>query len=112
MLSAQTVWYGRERVNSVSLEINKPVNPDMVVLGDVIPGLDTWSGSVFLSGRYSLKKNKNITFVADFPIAHGYIDDSLLTNGSETTIGNPYLGAEFDLPAIACLFSAWFQDPV
>jgi hypothetical protein len=82
------------------------------VLGDIIPGFDTWSGSVFLSGRYSLKKNKNITFVADFPIAHGNIDDSTLTNGSETTIGNPYLGAEFDLPQLPVYFQLGFRIPL
>ena len=77
MLHAQSVWYGREKANSINFEINKPFIPSFN-LGSSEVGLDAWSSSYFLSGRYSLKNNKNITFVADIPFVHGYIDDPIV----------------------------------
>lgn len=112
ILSSQSVWYGREKKNSVTLEINKPVEPSDSVLRYVIPEMDALSGSVFLSGRYTLKKNKNITFVADFPIAHGYINDTVILNDAETIIGNPYVGAEFDIPNSPLFFELGFRIPL
>jgi hypothetical protein len=112
LIYSQTIWYGRETKNNVSVEINKPVTPSESILRFVIPGFDALSGSVFLSGRYSLKKNKNITFIADFPIAHGNIDDTIITNGSETIIGNPYIGTEFDIPSTPIYFQLGLRIPL
>lgn len=109
---SQSVWYGRQKTNSITLEINKPDEPSDSIVGIVIPGVDFWSGSVFLSGRYSLPKNKNITLVADFPIAHGMIPDTIVTNGSETIIGNPYIGAEFDIPQSPIYFQLGIRIPL
>ena len=108
---AQSVWYGREKTNSIALEINKPVTPSINAGSHVIPGLDPWSGSFILSGRYSLKKNKNITFVADIPVSHGYLDDTLNLNGSEWAFGNPYIGAEFDIPQSPVYFQLGLRLP-
>lgn len=109
---SQSVWYCRQKTNSITLEINKPDEPSDSIVGIVIPGVDFWSGSVFLSGRYSLPKNKNITFVADFPVAHGLIPDTIVTNGSETIIGNPYIGAEFDIPQSPIYFQLGLRIPL
>lgn len=110
-ISAQSVWYGREKANSIALEINKPVTPSINAGSQVIPGLDPWSGSFFLSGRYSLPKNKNITFVADIPVSHGYLDDTLNLNGSEWAFGNSYIGAEFDIPKSPLYFQLGLRLP-
>ena len=109
---AQSVWYGREKVNSIALEINKPFTPEVSAGRHVIPGLSPGSGSIFLSGRYSLKKNKNITFVADIPVSHGYIDDTTNLNGSEWAFGNPYIGAEFDIPESPVYFQLGLRLPL
>lgn len=110
-ISAQSVWYGREKVNLIALEINKPVTPSVNAGRHTIPGLSAGSGSIFLSGRYSLKKNKNITFVADIPVSHGYLDDSTNLNGSEWAFGNPYIGAEFDIPESPLYFQLGLRLP-
>lgn len=107
----QSIWYGREKTNSINLEINKPFTPSDSLGPYEIPGLNPWSGSIFLSGRYSLKNNKNITFVADVPVAHGFIDDTLITNGSEWMFGNPYIGAEFDIPNSPVYFELGLRLP-
>lgn len=109
--SAQSVWYGREKANSIALEINKPFTPEINAGRHVIPGLSPGSGSIFLSGRYSLKKNKNITFVADIPVSHGYLDDSTNLNGSEWAFGNPYIGAEFDVARTPVYFQLGLRLP-
>lgn len=111
MLQAQSVWYGREKGNSINLEINKPFIPSFN-LGSSEVGFDAWSSSYFLSGRYSLKNNKNITFVADIPFVHGFIDDPIVLNGSEWALGNPYLGAEFDIPKTPVYFELGFRFPL
>ena len=108
---AQSVWYGREKANSIALELNKPFTPSISAGRHVIPGLSPGSGSIFLSGRYSLKKNKNITFVADIPVAHGYLDDTTNLNGSEWAFGNPYIGAEFDIPESPVYFQLGLRLP-
>ena len=108
---AQSIWYGREKVHSINFEINKPFTPSINVGSHVIPGLNPWSGSFFLSGRYSLKKNKNITFVADIPVSHGYLDDTTNLNGSEWAFGNPYIGAEFDIPQSPVYFQVGLRLP-
>ena len=110
-LSAQSVWYGREKANSINLEINKPFTPSFNVGSHVIPGLSAGSGSIFLSGRYSLPKNKNISFVADIPLSHGYLNDTLNLNGSEWAFGNPYIGAEFDIPKMPVYFQVGLRLP-
>lgn len=111
-VTAQSVWYGREKANSISLEFSKPFTPSDSLGPHEIPGLDPLSGSLFLSGRYSLKNNKNITFVADIPVMHGFIDSDLITNGSEWAIGNPYIGAEFDIPKTPIFFETGFRVPL
>ena len=110
-ISAQSVWYGREKVNSIALELNKPFTPEINAGRHVIPGLSPGSGSIFLYGRYSLKNNKNITFVADIPVSHGYLDDSTNLNGSEWAFGNPYIGAEFDIPQSPVYFQLGLRLP-
>lgn len=112
IIPAQSVWYGREKANSINLEINKPFTPEINVGSHVIPTLSFWSGSYFLSGRYSLPKNKNITFVADIPVSHGYLDDTLNLNGSEWEFGNPYIGAEFDIPKLPVYFQLGLRLPL
>ncbi len=109
-ISAQSIWYGREKANTINLEINKPFTPSRNV-GHVIPGLDFWSGSYILSGKYSLPKNKNITFVADIPVSHGYLDDTLNYNQSEWAFGNPYIGAEFDISQSPIYFQLGLRLP-
>lgn len=112
IIPAQSVWYGREKANSINFEINKPFTPSINVGSHVIPELSFWSGSYFLSGRYSLPKNKNITFVADIPVSHGYLDDTLNLNGSEWAFGNPYIGAEFDIPKLPVYFQLGLRLPL
>jgi hypothetical protein len=112
IIPAQSIWYGREKANSINLEINKPFTPSIPAGSHVIPGLSPGSGSMFLSGRYSLKKNKNITFVADIPVSHGYLDDTLNLNGSEWAFGNPYIGAEFDNPELPVYFELGLRLPL
>ena len=108
---AQSIWYQRAKGNSISLEINKPVIPSDSVGTIVFPGLSTFSGSVFLSGRYSL--TKNITLVADIPISHGKIDnDTLFTDGDQTMLGNPYIGAEFYLKDKPFFFELGMRIPL
>ena len=110
-ISAQSVWYSREQANSIALELNKPFTPEISAGRHVIPGLSPGSGSIFLSGRFSLKKNKNITFVADIPVSHGYLDDTTNLNGSEWAFGNPYIGAEFDIPESPVYFQLGLRLP-
>ncbi|MEO8209600.1 MAG: hypothetical protein ABI840_03480 [bacterium] len=109
---AQSVWYGREKANSIYLELNKPFTPSIMAGRHVIPELSFGSGSIFLSGRYSLKKNKNITFIADIPVSHGYLDDTTNLNGSEWAFGNPYIGAEFDIPEMPVYFQLGLRLPL
>ncbi|HMS34106.1 MAG TPA: hypothetical protein PKC91_08465 [Ignavibacteria bacterium] len=111
-ISAQSVWYGREKANLIALEINKPVTPSINAGRHTIPGLSPGSGSIFLSGRYSLKKNKNITFVSDIPLSHGYLDDTTNLNGSEWAFGNPYIGAEFDITESPVYFQLGLRLPL
>lgn len=110
-ISAQSVWYGREKANSIYLELNKPFTPSTSTGTHVIPGLSAGSGSIILSGRYSLPKNKNITFVADIPVSHGYLDDTTNLNGSEWAFGNPYIGAEFDISNTPVYFQVGLRLP-
>ncbi len=110
-ISAQSVWYGREKANSIAFEINLPFTPSIPAGSHVIPGLDFWSGSYIFSGRYSLPKNRNITFVADIPVSHGYLDDSTNLNGSEWAFGNPYIGAEFDVTQLPVYFEVGLRLP-
>ncbi len=109
LVSAQPIWYGRQKTNSISLDINKPFTPSDSLFRTIVSGFDALSGSVFITGKYAL--NTNISLVADFPISHGNINDTLISNGSETIIGNPYLGAEFDVSKTPIYFQLGLRLP-
>lgn len=111
LTDAQSIWYGREKENSIFFEINKPFTRSDSLGTFEIPGLDAWSASYFLSGRYTLENNKNISFVADIPFSHGAVDDTNNLDNSQWMFGNPYIGAEFDIARTPIYFQLGFRLP-
>lgn len=98
--AGQSQWLDNGKGNSVSIEIYKPFKArDSFALppGGIIPGFTAFSGAVYLSGRYVI--SKSFALVGDFPFANGSIDDSIFyTDQGGLKIGNPYLGAEYNIP--------------
>ncbi|MEO8211448.1 MAG: hypothetical protein ABI840_12890, partial [bacterium] len=96
----QSQWLDNGKGNSVSIEIYKPIiarDSFPFAPRGIIPGFTTFSGAVYLSGRYVI--SKSFALVGDFPFANGSIDDSIFyVESGGVKIGNPYLGAEYNLP--------------
>jgi hypothetical protein len=81
--AAQSVWLGPGRQAEVALEVLRP---------DFDSGDVTFlSSAVFLSGRYPLSDAVDV--VVEIPISHFGVDGPVRT-GSETALGNPYVGVE------------------
>ncbi|MEO8209660.1 MAG: hypothetical protein ABI840_03795, partial [bacterium] len=45
-------------------------------------------------------------------VAHGLIDADIIINGSEWIFGNPYIGAEFDIPKTPVYFQLGLRIPL
>lgn len=112
MLSAQSQWldYGQEG-SSLSIEIIKPVQNVDSLAGTVEPDFTTLSGSIFLTGRYAI--GKNFVLAADISIASGKFDsEEFGPSGTQTIMGNPYIGAEYYLPETPLFFELGMRIPI
>ena len=109
---AQSQWLDYGDGNSISLEIYKPIIPqDSIFDDEITPAYKTFSGAVFLTGRYNVAKN--FTLIAELPFARGETDDTTaLEDSYGTKIGNPYLGAEYKLPNSPLKFQLGFRIPL
>ena len=110
-LSAQSEWVDQgQRGNFFSVEIIKPVIAMDSTSGDACRSLTTFSGSIFLTGRYTV--GKNFVLVADLPIARGELDYGSDVSSSQTQLGNPYLGAEYYLAESPLFFELGLRLPI
>lgn len=112
MLSAQSQWVddGQER-SFLSIEIIKPVVDIDSLAGMVEPDFTTLSGSIFLTGRYAI--GKNFVLAADISIASGKLDsEKFEPSGTQTIMGNPYIGAEYYLPETPLFFELGMRIPI
>lgn len=104
-ISAQMLWTDVEAGNSLSVELLKPFKSDSINMGFTDP-----SGTLFFTGRYALKER--IILVGEFSVVHGEFNYETLTNESQTSMGNPYLGAEFYLEESPFFIETGFRIPV
>jgi hypothetical protein len=104
-LSAQSLWLDGAEDNSLYMEILMPHKSDSLDLGFTAP-----SGTIFLTGRYSVKEN--IILVGEISIVHGEMEDDSWSNDAATAFGNPYLGAEFHLTESPLFFEVGFRIPI
>lgn len=112
-IKAQSQWLDYDKGNSISLEIYKPVIPTKILdtaYNVLTPEYSAGSLAFFLSGRYVI--SKEFSLVADIPFANGELDDSLLTDKGGFKFGNPYLGAEYNLPETPVMVELGFRIPV
>ncbi len=111
MLSAQSEWVdnGQER-SFLSIEIIKPVRSIDSLLGEVQPDFTTFSGSIFLTGRYAV--GKNFVLAADISIASGKFKGEEYKDYGQTIMGNPYIGAEYYLPETPLFFELGMRIPI
>lgn len=112
MLSAQSQWVddGQER-SFISIEIIKPVVDIDSLAGTLEPDYTTLSGSIFLTGRYAI--GKNFVLAADISIASGKLDsEEFEPSGTQTIMGNPYIGAEYYLPETPLFFELGMRIPI
>jgi hypothetical protein len=112
MLSAQSAWVddGQER-SFLSIEIIKPLRNGDSLYGSLLPRYATFSGSIFLTGRYDV--GKNFVLAADISIANGKLEgEKSAFNGPETILGNPYIGAEYYLSETPLFFELGMRIPV
>jgi len=112
MLSAQSEWVdnGQER-SFLSIEIIKPVRNIDTLFEGLRPDFTTFSGSVFLTGRYAI--GKNFVLAADISIARvDYKGEEFDVYGKETILGNPYIGAEYYLPETPLFFELGMRIPI
>jgi len=85
-ISAQTYWMHPGAGKNVTLQIFKPKFDH----GD---GIGTLTSSWFFSGRF--EASERVDIFVDIPVSNLDLDASVWSNvGSETLIGNPYLGIE------------------
>ena len=111
---SQSQWLDHGKGNSVSVEILKPFKIKKAFTGVtpevVLPGFTAFSGAVYISGRYVI--SKSFSLVGDLPFANGEIDDSVYyTDPGGFKIGNPYLGAEYNLPNSPIMVEFGFRLP-
>ncbi len=105
MLSAQTLWTDHGSDNSLSVELLKPFKSD-----SISTGFTGSSGTIFITGRYAL--NEHIVLVGEVSVVHGDLEHEDFTNEAGTSMGNPYLGAEFHLAETPLFIETGFRIPV
>ncbi|MCB0727990.1 MAG: hypothetical protein KDD00_11030 [Ignavibacteriae bacterium] len=110
---AQSQWLDHGKGNSASIEIYKPIIPvfESSFIAGVRPEYTTFSGVVFLSGRYEV--SKYFTLTAEFPMVNGKWDDTVeIYNEGGFKVGNPYLGMEYYIPETPVMVDFGFRIPI
>lgn len=108
--NAQTTWIEEGKGSSISIEAYRPSIPRDSFFNEILPSYTPLTGSIFLTGKYSL--NKNFTLVADIPFAGGNYDDTAYAGEGQFIIGNPYIGAEYYLSDSPLMFELGLRIPV
>lgn len=100
-LGAQSIWLDYGPRKSLNVEILKPVFDD---------GEETFlTSSPFLTLKYA--PNQNFALTGELPFSH-YGWDSQWSEGTESTLGNPYFGLEYRFPKSPFLFEIGVRAPV
>jgi hypothetical protein len=90
-LAAQSLWLVPDGRRVLFAEI---LHPDFDGPGD-----DLLTTAWFFTGRIGLAER--VTLHVEVPVAHVEVEGSFLSDGSESVIGNPYVGGLFRFPGFA-----------
>jgi hypothetical protein len=100
-LGAQSIWLDYGQKKSLNLEILKPHFDD---------GEETFlTSSLYLTLKYAV--TQNFAVVGELPFSH-YGWDTEWSTGTESTLGNPYLGLEYRFPKSPFLIEIGARAPV